>query len=557
MMFSSILFLVTAVEVGNAPAFSNGPNGVQYPGFCSSSGLNLVNDAFLEGTRLRLTEPDIYERAAAWDLSKPCVAGGFSTLFQFQIDSVGTDGADGFAFVIQNEGDNVVGFSGNALGYAGIPNSLAVEFDIHTNSWDPNGNHISVQSRGLLPNSSDSVWSLGLNTGIPNLEDGRVHTVRIDYVPGTLTVYLDDLAHPIIAAPIDLAASLNLDNGRAWVGFGAGSGEFVATQDILNWSFVEGVKDVLSVESSMPSLAYPVTGDLVAQLDTLNAGPPTFVPGQWFVTQQKNDNAGAAFRCEDQGVQPLQEPYVNADHYLFLQDEVTLDNCGSAFYRWTVDVPAQAAGVSLFGSANLDDQGVLFVNQVAVSGAMTNPGCNPDIQNGANDPCFALQDAGNDLLAPSGLPVLTSPTLDAYGSLQGNLFVPGENEIVFAVCAEAAWFKPTGVEFAAHLSFDRAYLLDVSSLTAGGQGSFTVTGATANQMQYLLYSLSGVGVTSIPQLQVDVSLVNPQLAGAQLADNQGQTIWSLAIPPAAQGLQVWLQAAETGRTTGVHTRVVQ
>ena len=78
-------------------------------------------------------------------------------LFRFHLqvmDNVYTHcrsrGADGFAFVIQNEGLNELGQSGMGMGYHDINNSLAVEFDTWHNPemLDDYENHISVQTRG-------------------------------------------------------------------------------------------------------------------------------------------------------------------------------------------------------------------------------------------------------------------------------------------------------------------------------------------------------------------------------------------------------------------------
>ena len=43
----------------------------------------------------------------------------------------GLGGGDGFAFVIQGEGPDAVGRSGNDLGYGGIKDSVAIEFDMY------------------------------------------------------------------------------------------------------------------------------------------------------------------------------------------------------------------------------------------------------------------------------------------------------------------------------------------------------------------------------------------------------------------------------------------
>ena len=86
------------------------------------------------------------------------VREGFDTTFKFRIsnpsmvcqtmDDVYTScrsrGADGFAFVIQNFDPLALGKAGMEMGYGGIMNSLAVEFDTYYNYefYDPGENHV-------------------------------------------------------------------------------------------------------------------------------------------------------------------------------------------------------------------------------------------------------------------------------------------------------------------------------------------------------------------------------------------------------------------------------
>jgi hypothetical protein len=122
-----------------------------------------------------------------------------------------------------------------------LANSLAVEFDTWCNLYDPNGNHVSVHTRGTDPNSSDEAFSLGSATAIPNMSDGNVHTVKINYVPGTMRIFLDNLMTPVLEVSVDLESTLNLDGGQAWVGFTAATGGAKENHDLLNWSFTEPV----------------------------------------------------------------------------------------------------------------------------------------------------------------------------------------------------------------------------------------------------------------------------------------------------------------------------
>merc|ERR1711968_193504 len=71
------------------------------------------------------------------------------------------------------------------MGYQGIVNSLAVEFDTYYNPEliEPYENHISVQTRGWrYPNSANESFSLASSVAVPDLTDGE-HTVKIEYVP--------------------------------------------------------------------------------------------------------------------------------------------------------------------------------------------------------------------------------------------------------------------------------------------------------------------------------------------------------------------------------------
>jgi hypothetical protein len=225
-----------------------------YSDFSSSAGLTLngVATAPATGNVLRLTATNTFNAAGtAWFNTKQDVQFGFDTTFQFRI-SPGTSfstqsSADGFTFMIQNSGLNEIGAAGDGIGYGGIANSVAIEFDTFCNSPDaanclnsgnnindPNGNHISVLTRGTEANIQQEQNSLGSTTNIPVLDNAQVYTARILYVPGTLSIFIDNV--PTLTVPLDLATKLSLDSGRAYLGFTSGTGVATANHDILNWS---------------------------------------------------------------------------------------------------------------------------------------------------------------------------------------------------------------------------------------------------------------------------------------------------------------------------------
>ncbi len=221
----------------------------QYPDFSSAAGVRLLGTATQSADILRLTDADPrgHEVAAAWYDTQLMIANGFDAVFGFRIshpggapDFSGHHGGDGFAFVVQGVGTNAIGIGEGGIGYYGIARSLAVEFDTWQNAhwyFDPNGNHISVNSLGIADNRPEhNLASLGQTTMIPNLKDGQIHIAEISYVPGSLSVFIDDLTRPVLTVPVDLVGSLGLTGGNAWLGFTASTGGAFEQQEILNWS---------------------------------------------------------------------------------------------------------------------------------------------------------------------------------------------------------------------------------------------------------------------------------------------------------------------------------
>ncbi len=93
--------------------------------------------------------------------------------------------------------------------------------------------------------------------------------------------------------------------------------------------------------------------------------------------------------------------------------------------------------------------------------------------------------------------------------------------------------------------------LAVDPLFAGQSANATVTNATPGEDVYLGYSLSGPGSTYVPFLDVTIGLNNPVLAGIETADGAGDAVFTSTMPPNAQNVMLWIQAAEFGRTTNI------
>jgi hypothetical protein len=215
-----------------------------FDGFPSAGNLRLIGDANHSGNSIRITPSQPNQLGAVWHSSRQDVTSGFTTTFRFKMAA---NGADGLAFVIQNSSIDAIapaGSGGATLGYAGIPNSIAIEFDTFADN-EPNGNHISVQTLGTAPNSSDHAASLvAYDPGYP-LNGGQDHTVRVVHDSDTLRIYLDDDSVPVITSPLDIGNLLSLPDDSAWVGFTAGTHAKKQHHSILDWTFIGDAEYVM------------------------------------------------------------------------------------------------------------------------------------------------------------------------------------------------------------------------------------------------------------------------------------------------------------------------
>lgn len=270
---------------------------IDHPGFPNDTGLALRGDAATTAGVLRLTPASGNAVGAAFGTTALNLTDsrGLDTTFQFRItepdgivDGDGQTGADGFALVFVTASDAPTGSSGGGIGYEGIPNSVAVEFDTFANKPgapleeinDPNGNHVGVHTRGQEPNSVLESNALGATTNIPNLSDGATHTARVLYQPPSgvtpgLRVFVDNLTTPVITlATFDMAATINLNAGQGFLGFTASTGAAWENHDILSWTACTVTVAAAQTTTTAPATT---TTSLAATTSTTTAGPPVSV----------------------------------------------------------------------------------------------------------------------------------------------------------------------------------------------------------------------------------------------------------------------------------------
>ncbi len=213
-------------QIGNSTAVISDPSG-----FSSSAGFNFVG-ASLTGGTLELTNGTSDAARAVW-YATPVNIQSFTTSFSFQISPAGANIADGLTFTIQNAGPNVVGGEGGELGYAGIGSSVAVKFDLYSNSGE------GVDSTGFYTNGADpTVPALDMTASGVNLHSGDIMQATIAYDGTTLTLIVrDTVTNASYSASKAINIPVTVGANTAYVGFTAGTGGESATQQILNWTY--------------------------------------------------------------------------------------------------------------------------------------------------------------------------------------------------------------------------------------------------------------------------------------------------------------------------------
>ncbi|MFO0859832.1 MAG: hypothetical protein U0570_04685 [Phycisphaerales bacterium] len=293
-----------------------------FPDFSTTTDLTFVGTALASSDRIYLTSEGEGGAGAAWyTTSTAALTSGFTTSFRFLIEN---GQADGFAFVVQSYAPDALGGGGSDLGYAGIERSLAVEIDTFRFEDEFQVAHISVQSRGSAANDFQDSASLA-HVVLPDNLEGE-HTVKIEYTPGVMYVWLDE--NPVLFVPVNLDnidESSVLDGGCAWVGFTAGAGAATADQTILSWDFNDFSQDECDPVQLGTGwyTSNPETGDRVELEWTVTGPGPIFY--QWYQHEDipLSDNER---RLGSQTTKLIIDPWTPADAFAY--DFGASNDCG-------------------------------------------------------------------------------------------------------------------------------------------------------------------------------------------------------------------------------------
>jgi len=215
------------------------------------SEFNTFGSAVVSGSSIQLTKAAPYTVGSAYTKESFSLVDGlgvhvsFSLEYEFSMPGAGgigdSDGlgADGLVFVIGKSSS--IGQVGIGMGYGGIGNSIAIEYDTYNNGVDNGGrsdnnnsNHIGIDVNGNL----NSVVFKPIST---RLNDGSSWRSWVDYKANTKTleVRLSQLsakpASPDLSYSVDLASAIG--SNQAYFGFTAGTGSGYEQHLITDFNF--------------------------------------------------------------------------------------------------------------------------------------------------------------------------------------------------------------------------------------------------------------------------------------------------------------------------------
>lgn len=286
------------ILVGDSAALGTGPLTINNGGVLAMAadtingfvGFSINGGATVNANQmLTLTENVGSQARSAFSSTAVSLLNGFTTSFVYTAG--GNRAADGFTFTVQNASPTAIGGGGGALGYVGIANSAAVEFNIYTGGGQPIGTNYAINAvGGYIPSAP------------VNLASGNPIQISLAYDPvgQTISETLVDLVtrdtYSNVFPGVDLPGTVG--GNLAFVGFTGATGGAVAVQTISNFSFSNSAETVslanivntaagstTSVEILPPAKGGSSNGRLVGTVN-LGSGSTLNVTGGDTVTNQ-------------------------------------------------------------------------------------------------------------------------------------------------------------------------------------------------------------------------------------------------------------------------------
>jgi hypothetical protein len=251
----------------------------------TTGALVLNGNAKLNGSVLELTDGGMDEYSTGWYATRVNVQS-FVNDFTFQL-TPGTT-ADGFTFALQSNNTAAIGPKpgGGGLAYGpvlagdpgGIPNSVAVKFDLFENTSE------GINSTGLYINgASPTLPSIDLTPSGIDLHSGDTFAVHMTYDGTNLAMTLTDTVTSAVFTqtwPIDIPGTVGATT--AYAGFTGASGGITATQNILTWTMAPPASAVTFTPTgpiSFPDTTVDTTSTPISITVTNSSGASLLITG--------------------------------------------------------------------------------------------------------------------------------------------------------------------------------------------------------------------------------------------------------------------------------------
>jgi Legume lectin domain/Chitobiase/beta-hexosaminidase C-terminal domain/Fn3 associated len=231
----------SAMVVGTYTITTPTVTGINFGTGFTQTGMQFNGHTKLNGSRLQLTDTTTTAEVGSAFWNQLVNVQSFTNDFTFQLT---TPNADGITFTLQGTGATAIGPGGGGLGYgpdtvggtAGIGKSVAVKFDLYSNSTEGT-NSTGLYTNGVSPTTPATTLGGGVN-----LHSGDIFKVHMTYDGTTLTMTITDTVNTAqtftTSWPINIPATVG--GNTAYVGFTGGTGGSTATQEILTWSYGTG-----------------------------------------------------------------------------------------------------------------------------------------------------------------------------------------------------------------------------------------------------------------------------------------------------------------------------
>ncbi|XVE97436.1 hypothetical protein REPUB_Repub03eG0019400 [Reevesia pubescens] len=248
-----LLFLYTFLDQASSTSFIE-PLTFSFPSFdpssCTNGSLICMGSVTGRNGYLSLT-PEPTNNSALEQVGRvlfhhPALAwpASISTTFTVRISPFPDSNVsgDGMAFIIaQDNRASPPSSFGSYLGImdpstqGGIVQQLAVEFDTYKNEWDPDANHIGIDTISIInPVAAKSLNSIGID-----LKSGRKIRIKIDYHGWKKKLeismaYSGDKLVSVLNHSIEMA---DMVPSNVFVGFTAATGKVPESHQVLDWTF--------------------------------------------------------------------------------------------------------------------------------------------------------------------------------------------------------------------------------------------------------------------------------------------------------------------------------